>query len=86
MIGRPFIFLYHPYTPNYKRRETEERWMRGKRDKVFVESRLHLTYLCGGLSVYATYGCACITTLNDSLSFTLALFGKAKNELIAYSG
>jgi len=36
--------------------------MKGKRDKVFVESRPHVTYLCGSLSVYAKYGCACITT------------------------
>jgi len=36
--------------------------MNGKRDKVFVRSRPHVTCLCGGLSVYATYECACITT------------------------
>ena len=40
----------------------EKRWMKEKRDKVFVGSRSHVTYLCGGLSVYATYRCACITT------------------------
>jgi len=34
MIGGPLIFSYHPYTPSYERRETEERWMRGKRDSV----------------------------------------------------
>jgi len=60
MIGRPLIFSYHPYILTYLR---GERWMKVKRDKVFVGSRPHVTCLCGGLSVYATYGCACITTL-----------------------
>jgi len=37
--------------------------MNGKRDKVFVRSRPHVTCLCGGLSVYATYVYACINLL-----------------------
>ncbi|XP_024634824.1 uncharacterized protein [Medicago truncatula] len=59
--GRPLIISYHPYTPIYLR---GERWMKRKRDKVFVGSRPHVTCLCGGLSVYATNRCACITTHN----------------------
>lgn len=59
MIGRLLVSSYHSYTLNYERRETEER---GKRDKVFMESRPHVTYLCGCLNEYATYRCACIIT------------------------
>jgi len=66
MIDRPFIFSYHPYISSYERREIEGR---GKRDKVFVRS--HVTYLCGGLIVYATYGYACTTTLKDTRDHSL---------------
>jgi len=61
MICRPLIFSYHSCTPTYLR---GERWIKGKRDKVFVGSRPHVTCLCGGLNVYVTYECACITTHN----------------------